>query len=1243
MKRIYLLACLLFVMANIATAQLVTVLNEQFLDNSVSANSGVAGSTIVGDAGVWSVSASASSPATSYWQWAHPIGGAPQGHGSTINIVMCPSSPNGAVDSWLFSPNIQMQSGTEYTLTFGARKYDRNSLASVTIEAWIGANTADLSTGTISSVNTLTSAWTQTSISFTPTTSGAYHIGFHCNSPALTASGTIYAMLDDIIIEAELAGGNAGVTAITLPVSGTNLGNEKVSIEIKNFGDTELSNIPVGFRVGNETPVSAVYTGTLAPEATDIFEFPQTADLSAAGTHIIKAWTELAGDVLVSNDSATKTVTNTLCDIISAFAWQEGFDLSAEDLPECWFRYKALFNSPTVSTADFVSVNGGWALTQTNSGLQANHIRINNYGTNVSEWLVTPPISLPSGNNLQLTFDLALTDYYGTNSPAQTNGADDKFIVVVSTDGGNTWNMDNATMWDNTGNANVYNNIATTGEEVSIDLTQYSGNIKIAFYAESTISNADNFIHIDNVKIANIPACIKPVQPAVNNITPGTANIVWTAGKDETEWNVVVSATALSDPATGTVHHVATNSYPASGLEPARVYYVYIQADCGNGDVSEWISFYFVTTQIPASLTYEPSFETNDNWTFTNSEDIPNKWFIGSTSSTSTYPVENGLYISGDNGNSNEYITSTPATVYAYRTLNFDHQGTVRVSFKWRCLANDGTFDFMRAFLVPEQVLLKAGDHSRMTGLPPEGWIDLMDGELGNEQETYKSVEKEIAFSEAKNMNLVFYWTNDGITGSNPPASVTNLKVEYADCITPVDVLVNDVTHQTATLNWTANAENKWNVVVSETELDDPSTGNVQLATEIPYTASNLNPQTLYYVYVQADCETSVSNWASETFRTTMIPQAPVALPYKPDFVTDDGWGLTNNGATNQWFIGSTTGGDNAVNNGLYVSDNNGTSNSYAVDKETSVYACRELQIDQTGSLIVSYDWRNAGEQRYDYLRVFLAPTTAILEANNNNGITPTATPDGWISLTPYIDETTGSQLCDNADEYTHVEMTVDIEQAGNMYLVFYWVNDVSFGTMPAASVINLWARMKVALSVESSSVHNGDTGVPVDKPITITLNDQVNINGEPDFSLITLTRGTETVDVTVTFENETVTITPAANLESTTEYTLTIPAGTIAGIDTEIKYTFTTGTGTEIGNVRTSEVRIYPAISQGTVTVEAPTGSTLKIASIDGRILNSYIIVSASQPINLNYTAGTYLLIVENGNVRKVEKIILK
>jgi len=103
-------------------------------------------------------------------------------------------------------------------------------------------------------------------------------------------------------------------------------------------------------------------------------------------------------------------------------------------------------------------------------------------------WMVTPLIELPA-EDVWLTFDLALTAVNSALPPPNLpDGENDKLKVIVSVDGGLTWNLDNATVWanDDTGDY-VFDAIPARGERAFVDLSQYAGkSIRIAFLAHTS-------------------------------------------------------------------------------------------------------------------------------------------------------------------------------------------------------------------------------------------------------------------------------------------------------------------------------------------------------------------------------------------------------------------------------------------------------------------------------------------------------------------------------------------------------------------------------------------------------------------------------------------------------------------------------------------------------------------------------------------------------------------------------------
>ena len=257
----------------------------------------------------------------------------------------------------------------------------------------------------------------------------------------------------------------------------------------------------------------------------------------------------------------------------------EGFGTA---IPTGWAQYTGKMDT-IVTGGTLAPATYGWNFGASN-GVFDNHARTNIYGTSCVRWLVMPTVTME--DNVQLSFDLALTAYSGTLGAPATNGTDDKFVVLINA--GRGWSV--LRQWDNAGSEYVYNNIACTavGENVTIDLSSYAGQqIAIAFYAESTTNNADNNLHIDNVSIDYIPDCAKPTGLAVSDVTAHGATVTWTS--DAAAWQIQLGEEAAID--------VNEPTYTFPGLTPETAYSVKVRANC-DGAYSEWTAPVSFTTGI---------------------------------------------------------------------------------------------------------------------------------------------------------------------------------------------------------------------------------------------------------------------------------------------------------------------------------------------------------------------------------------------------------------------------------------------------------------------------------------------------------------------------------------------------------------------------------------------------------------------------------------------------------------------
>ena len=282
-----------------------------------------------------------------------------------------------------------------------------------------------------------------------------------------------------------------------------------------------------------------------------------------------------------------------------------GEDFSATGfLYDCWSKLDGIAFAATAPSTPSSSY-GGFGHTNAGNGLQGSHVKVNIYGTSTKYWLVTPEIDLTNVSGSQLTFDLALTGYANSDTiDVNSYTYDDKFMVIVSTDTGNTWLQQNATIWsdDTTINANYsYRGIYSSGQQITIDLSQYAGNIiKIAFYAESTVgssnglSGGDNDLHIDNILISEGSACPAPTMEVTPDATTATLSWTSTATNFEIEYKEA-SASEWSQ----TIAVSNATSYTITGLVPETSYIVRLRAVCEEGEYSAWKSSTITTLELP--------------------------------------------------------------------------------------------------------------------------------------------------------------------------------------------------------------------------------------------------------------------------------------------------------------------------------------------------------------------------------------------------------------------------------------------------------------------------------------------------------------------------------------------------------------------------------------------------------------------------------------------------------------------
>ena len=114
-----------------------------------------------------------------------------------------------------------------------------------------------------------------------------------------------------------------------------------------------------------------------------------------------------------------------------------------------------------------------------------------------------------------------------------------------------------------------YNN--TTYVQSVTNLTGVTGPVNFAWHVPQ--GGLDGWrIYIDNVIIEDIPPCAEPSAIDISCISSQGANISWTPGASETQWEVAVVPAGSGVPAPEDIDVVTPNPlYYVQGLTPETV------------------------------------------------------------------------------------------------------------------------------------------------------------------------------------------------------------------------------------------------------------------------------------------------------------------------------------------------------------------------------------------------------------------------------------------------------------------------------------------------------------------------------------------------------------------------------------------------------------------------------------------------------------------------------------------------
>ena len=246
-------------------------------------------------------------------------------------------------------------------------------------------------------------------------------------------------------------------------------------------------------------------------------------------------------------------------------------------------------------------------------------------------------------------------------------------------------------------------------------------------------------------------------------------------------------------------------------------------------------------------------------------------------------------------------------------------------------------------------------------------------------------------------------------------------------CEPPYDISAI-VSPYSVDLNWRQTYQyDSFNIYISPTEMTDEQLATVSYGstTGLSYSRYNLEAGQNYHAYISSNCALGeMSEWADFEFRTT--EDYLITLPYYQDYDSGivENWYINNE--TNGWYVGSAVA--QSGSHSMYVSSDQGMTNSYDSRSETYSSAFCAFNIDGRTAINVSFDWNCYGNSD-DYLLVFLVPSSADPYLYGSEILNDS---DSWIF---------SRTLFRYGSEWTHFSENIEIPGEDMYFLVFLWTN----------------------------------------------------------------------------------------------------------------------------------------------------------------------------------------------------------
>ena len=575
--------------------------------------------------------------------------------------------------------------------------------------------------------------------------------------------------------------------------------------------------------------------------------------------------------------------------------------------------YYESFNDDDVNTKKFCwSTNNvdndpaQWAISATEASIRPQPVSFFNPFVAYNDWLISGPVNAVGPKRLRFKYRVTTTPLIPTSPRGN-------FEVLLSS------TPDFAT-FTTLIPLHDFSNQAFEEDEV---LFTGTGVIYVAFRLPANMPNPGQtgIVTIDDFVIEDAPACPNPSDLAVANITETTANLSWTAGYQETRWEIVLQEQGNGIPTGSGIVVNTVPAYNAINLSQNTAYEYYVRAICNAPDVSEWVGpfdFRTICNALPTPFieTFDSNTTTETCWTIYNNNGDGNTWNLNQTANP-IFGDQMAALFTGSNGNNNDWLI-TPTIManagqrlrFFYKTYSSDFEEDLKVMLSTTGVAPSafasnilyennftttvdaaGTTAGSNVITVTNGSGVRVGDTFYIPGFPIP-YATTVTNVSGNTVTvsaaatltmagplhivfTHETINNTVEREMVINLTDITSPTNINIAFHTPyfPPNPWNYRGQYTfidnviienipACPSVINVTTQNITDVTAQTNWqSTGTETNWEISLQPYGTPAPvgSTLPAYLITTSahPYTFNGLTPATRYQYYVRAICNGS--------------------------------------------------------------------------------------------------------------------------------------------------------------------------------------------------------------------------------------------------------------------------------------------------------------------------------------------------------------------------------------------------